>query len=77
MLTELLCLLADRIDSEIIESAPNLKVISNYGVGFDNITISTATQKGIPVGNNPGVLSETTAALAFALLMAAAGSNRS
>ncbi len=68
----LLCLLADRIDSEIIESAPNLKVISNYGVGFDNIDISTATQKGIPVGNTPGVLSETTADLAFALLMAAA-----
>jgi glyoxylate reductase len=68
----LFCLLADRVDAELIAAAPHLKVISNYAVGFDNIDIAAATRRGIPVGNTPGVLSETTADLAFALLMAAA-----
>lgn len=69
----LLCLLTDLIDSEIIAAAgPNLKVISNYAVGFDNIDIPAATARGIPVGNTPGVLTETTADLAFSLMMAAA-----
>ncbi len=68
----LLCLLSDRIDAQVIAATPRLKVISNYAVGYDNIDIARATQRGIPVGNTPGVLSETTADLAFALLMAAA-----
>jgi glyoxylate reductase len=68
----ILCLVSDRIDAQLIDSAPNLKVISTYAVGFDNIAISRATQRGIAVGNTPGVLSETTADLAFGLLMAAA-----
>lgn len=69
----LLCLLTDRVDRTVIEAAgPNLKVISIYAVGFDNIDINFASQRGIRVGNTPGILTEATADLAFALLMAAA-----
>jgi len=69
----LLTMLSDPIDAEVIEAAgPNLKVISNYAVGFDNIDLKTASTKGIFVGNTPDVLTETTADLAFSLLMAAA-----
>jgi lactate dehydrogenase-like 2-hydroxyacid dehydrogenase len=68
----LLCLLTDHIDAEIIGAASqHLKVISNYAVGFDNIDIAAATSRHIPVGNTPGVLTETTADLAFSLMMAA------
>ncbi|MCX6030769.1 MAG: D-glycerate dehydrogenase [Chloroflexi bacterium] len=69
----LLSLLTDRVDAELMEVAgPQLKVISNYAVGFDNIAVAEATRRGIPVGNTPGVLTDTTADFAFALLMAAA-----
>lgn len=69
----ILCLLTDKIDGPIMDAAgPDLKVISNYAVGFDNIDIQAATDRGILVGNTPGVLTETTADLAFTLLMAAA-----
>lgn len=68
----LLCLLSDRVDAALMDAAPQLKVISNFAVGFDNIDITAATQRGLPVGHTPGVLTETTADLAFALLMAAA-----
>jgi glyoxylate reductase len=51
---------------------PGLRVISNYAVGFDNVDVGAATRRGIPVGNTPGVLTDTTADFAFALLMAAA-----
>jgi glyoxylate reductase len=68
----LLTLLTDRIDSPLLETAPGLKVISNLAVGYDNIDVVAATRRGIVVGNTPGVLTETTADLAFALLMAAA-----
>ena len=67
----LLSLLTDKIDAELMDKAPKLKVISNYAVGFDNIDIPAATKRGIIVGNTPGVLTETTADLAFALMMAA------
>ncbi len=67
----LLPLLTDRIDAPLMEAAPKLKVISNLAVGYDNIDIPEATRRGIVVGNTPGVLTETTADLAFALLMAA------
>lgn len=65
-------LLTDKIDEEVMDAGRNLKVISNYAVGFDNIDLDAATDKGIFVTNTPGVLSETTADLAFALLMATA-----
>ena len=68
----LLCLLNDKVDAPIMDAAPRLKVISNCAVGYDNIDIAEATKRGILVGNTPGVLSETTADFAFALLMAAA-----
>jgi len=68
----LLALLTDKIDSEVIEAGERLKVISNYAVGYDNIDIGAATQKGVMVTNTPGVLTETTADLAFALMMACA-----
>ena len=67
-----LALLTDRVDAEFFERAgPQLKVVSNYAVGFDNIVVPEATRRGIPVGNTPGVLTDTTADLAWALLMAA------
>lgn len=68
----LLTLLTDRVDAGLMETAPNLKVISNLAVGYDNIDIPEATRRGIVVGNTPEVLTETTADFAFALLMAAA-----
>jgi glyoxylate reductase len=68
----LLSLLTDRIDAELMDAGPDLKVISNMAVGYDNIDVAAATTRGIPVGNTPGVLTETTADMAFALLMAAA-----
>lgn len=68
----LLCLLTDKVDAELLDNAPNLKVVSNYAVGFDNIDVPECTKRGIPVGNTPGVLTDTTADLTWALLMAAA-----
>lgn len=68
----LLCLLTDPIDRPLIEAATALKVISQMAVGYDNIDIEAATAQGIPVGHTPGVLTDATADLAWALLMAAA-----
>ena len=68
----LLSLLTDRIDAPLMDAAPNLKVISNMAVGYDNIDVAAASQRGISVGNTPGVLTDTTADFAFALLMAVA-----
>ncbi len=68
----ILSLLTSKMDAEIMDAAPNLKVISNFAVGYDNVDIAAATKRGLPVGNTPGVLTETTADLAFSLLMAAA-----
>lgn len=68
----LVTLLSDTIDAEIMDSGPRLKVIANYAVGFNNIDIKAATERGIAVTNTPGVLTETTADLAWALLMAVA-----
>ncbi|HEY8171541.1 MAG TPA: D-glycerate dehydrogenase [Dehalococcoidia bacterium] len=67
-----ICLLTDRIDRALIAGAPKLRAISNVAVGYDNIDIAAATERGIPVGNTPGVLTETTADLAFALMLSAA-----
>jgi glyoxylate reductase len=68
----LLCLLTDPIDAAVIDAAPRLRVISTMAVGYDNIDIAAATRRGILVTNTPGVLTETTADLAFALLIATA-----
>jgi len=69
----LLSLLTDTVDDELLDAAgAQLKVVSNFAVGFDNIDVAACTRRRIPAGNTPGVLTETTADLAFALLMAAA-----
>jgi len=68
----LLSLLTDKIDAPIMDAAPKLRVISNMAVGFDNIDVPEATKRKIVVCNTPGVLTETTADFAFALLLAAA-----
>lgn len=68
----LISLLSDPIDGEVIKSNPDLKIISNYAVGYNNIDVKTATERGIMVTNTPGILTETTADLTFALLMAVA-----
>ncbi len=68
----LISLLTDRVDARLMDAAPNLRVISNLAVGYDNIDVEAATERRIPVGNTPGVLTETTADFAFALLMATA-----
>ncbi len=72
-LTGLLCLLTDKIDANLMDvCGPQLKVISQMAVGFDNIDIPAATARRIPVGNTPGVLTDATADFAWTLLMAAA-----
>jgi len=68
----LLCLLTDQIDAEVMDAAqPGLKVISNHAVGVDNVDVAAATYRGIPIGNTPGILTDATADMTFALLLAA------
>lgn len=68
----LVCLLLDRIDAAVIARAPKLRVIANCAVGYDNVDVAAATRAGIAVTNTPDVLTEATAELAFALILAAA-----
>ncbi|MCA9924168.1 MAG: D-glycerate dehydrogenase [Anaerolineales bacterium] len=68
----ILPLLTDKISAEVMDAAPKLRVIANVAVGYDNIDVSAATERGIIVTNTPDVLTETTADLAFALLLAIA-----
>src|SRR4051795_7843437 len=68
----LLSQLTDPVDAELLDAAPRLKAIANYAVGYDNIDVGAATERGIPIGNTPDVLTETTAELAFALMLAVA-----
>jgi glyoxylate reductase len=68
----LVSLLTDRIDSELLEAGPRLKVVSNFAVGFNNIDVPAATARGICIGNTPGALTDATADCAFMLLIAAA-----
>lgn len=68
----LLCLLTDSVDADLISAAPRLRVISNYAVGYNNIDVEFATRRGIAVCNTPGVLTESTADLAWALIMSCA-----
>jgi glyoxylate reductase len=63
---------ANLVDSELMDAAPRLRVIANYGVGYDNIDTDAAAARGLPVTNTPGVLTETTADLAWTLVMASA-----
>jgi glyoxylate reductase len=65
----LLALLTDPVDAELMDAAPSLRAISNYAVGVDNVDVEAATARGIPVGNTPDVLTESTADLALALML--------
>ncbi len=67
-----LSLLTDRFDAAVMDALPRLRVISNYAVGFNNIDVKAATERGICVGNTPGVLTDATADMAFCLLITAA-----
>jgi len=69
--TGLVTLLSDPIDAEVLDALPRLKIVAQYAVGYDNIDVEHATKRGIMVTNTPGVLTETTADLAWGLLMAA------
>ncbi len=64
----LLSLLTDTIDAELMDAAPRLKVVSNYAIGYDNVDVEAATERGIMVCHTPGVLTDTTADFAFTLL---------
>jgi lactate dehydrogenase-like 2-hydroxyacid dehydrogenase len=68
----LLCLLTDRVDTALLDAAPRLRVVSNYAVGSDNVDLAATRARGIAVGVTPDVLTEATADLAFALILAAA-----
>ena len=68
----LLVTLSDRIDDELLSLCPNLKVVSNYAVGYDNIDVDAATRRGVLVTNTPDVLTNATADIAFTLLLASA-----
>jgi len=68
----LLCLLTEKIDKDIIKAGDKLKIIANYAVGYDNIDVETATKSGIWVSNTPGVLTDTTADMAWALMFSVA-----
>ncbi len=68
----LLSMVADRVDETLLDAAPNLRAIANYAVGTDNIDLEAAAARGIPVGNTPDVLTDATADLAFALILALA-----
>jgi glyoxylate reductase len=68
----LLCLLTDNIDAGVIEAGPQLRIVSTMAVGYDHIDVAACSSRGVLVTNTPGVLTETTADFAFALLLAAA-----
>ena len=68
----LLCMITDRVDEEVLDRAPQLKMIANLAVGYDNIDVAAATVRGILVSNTPGVLTDATADITFALILATA-----
>lgn len=68
----LICLLTEKVNDELLEAAPKLKIAANVAVGFDNIDVAACTKRGVVATNTPGVLDETTADFAWALLMAVA-----
>src|SRR6202165_315620 len=68
----LVCLLTERVDAELLQAAPKLRIAANVAVDFDNITLADCTKRGVAATNTPGVLDETTADFAWTLLMAVA-----
>ena len=67
-----LCLLTEKVDEELLDGAPSLRIVANMAVGYDNIDVPACTERKVVVTNTPGVLTESTADLAFALLLATA-----
>ncbi len=65
----LLSMITDTVDEEVLDGADHLKMIAQFGVGYNNIDVTAATRRGIPVSNTPGVLTDATAELAFALIL--------
>ena len=70
--TALFCNVSDVVDAEVLDASPNLEIVSTLSVGYDHVDVEAARERGISVGHTPGVLTETTADLAWALLMASA-----
>ena len=68
----LLTMLTERIDGDLLDACPTVHIVANMAVGYDNVDVSAATDRGVLVTNTPDVLTETTADMAFALLLAAA-----
>ena len=68
----LVCLLTEQVDAEVLAALPTVKIVANVAVGFDNLEVTAGSAAGVVMSNTPGVLDETTADLAFALLMATA-----
>src|ERR1700758_4267591 len=68
----LVCLLTEKVNDELLRAAPKLRIAANVAVGFDNIDLAECTRRGVVATNTPGVLDETTADFAWALLMAVA-----
>src|SRR6202162_3625782 len=68
----LVCLLTERIDDAFLRAAPQLRIVANVAVGFDNIDVPACTKRSVAATNTPGVLDETTADFAWALMMAVA-----
>jgi glyoxylate reductase len=68
----LLTMLTERVDADLLDAAPSVRIVSNMAVGYDNIDVAAASARGVLVTNTPGVLTETTADLAFGLILAIA-----
>ena len=68
----LLCLLTERVDAELLDAAPELRIVANLAVGYDNIDVAAAHERGVVVTNTPDVLTDATAELTWALILAAA-----
>jgi glyoxylate reductase len=69
--TGLIAMLTDRVDAALLDACPDLRVVANMAVGYDNLDVAELTRRGIPAGNTPGVLTDSTADLALALILAA------
>src|SRR5207247_10626115 len=68
----MVCLLTEKVNEELLQAAPKLRIAANVAVGFDNIDVAACTKRGVAATNTPGVLDETTADFAWTLLMAVA-----
>src|SRR6266699_2140600 len=68
----LVCLMTEKVNEELLNAAPKLRIASNVAVGFDNIDLAACAKRGVAATNTPGVLDETTADFAWTLMMAVA-----